>query len=120
MKSWGSVKSWQNSHCASAILFLALNLKSMCLFVYFHVPILSSNDINTGEITSCHHNSTEIGRFCFKAFMQASSLIRLFLFQHLDPDQERNFKFCPQNVHVQHLNWNEVILPSFSCLEVCC
>lgn len=75
MKSWAPVKPMAKFPLTSAIFLLPLNLKSMRLFVYFLVQILSSNDINTGKITACQQSSTEIGRFCLKAFMQVSSLV---------------------------------------------
>lgn len=75
MKSWAPVKSMAKLPSTSVILILPLNLKSMRLFIYFLVQILSFNDINTRKITACQQSSTEIGRFCLKAFIQASSLV---------------------------------------------
>lgn len=52
MKSSAPVKSMAKLPLTSAILILPLNLKSMRLFVYFPVQILSLNDINT-EKNNC-------------------------------------------------------------------
>lgn len=79
MKSRAPVKSMAKLPLTSAILILPLNLKSMRLFVYFLVQILSSNNINTEKITACQQSSTEIGRFFFEGVYASFefSLIRV-------------------------------------------